>query len=95
MLLSVKSLKVEVIEWSENSCKPDDRQKLFSAWYHLSIPLILMWREDINFLIFSWTLDDTLLNIKDEKSKKGVGLGNISGTKNLNLVGLGTPCESR
>lgn len=72
MLLSVKNLHTEAKEWFVNSCKPDDRQKLASAWYHVTYHHSFC-REDVNFLSFPWIVGDVLLKIKGENQRNLCG----------------------
>ncbi|OWM90483.1 RNA-dependent RNA polymerase 2 [Punica granatum] len=69
MQLSVKNLHNEAKGWFENSCKPNERQKLASAWYHVTYHPSYC-REDFNFLSFPWIVGDLLLNIKGENQRK-------------------------
>ncbi|KAK4747307.1 hypothetical protein SAY87_026344 [Trapa incisa] len=70
MLLSVKNLHKEAKEWFQNSCKPDDRPKLASAWYHVTYHHSYYCREDANFLSFPWIVGDELLKVKRENQTK-------------------------
>lgn len=66
ILLAVKNLRFEAKEWFERSCRPEDRQRLASAWYHVTYHPDYLDR-NISCLSFPWIVGDTLLNIKSSK----------------------------
>ncbi|KAJ4839358.1 hypothetical protein Tsubulata_043155 [Turnera subulata] len=66
ILLSVKNLKFEAKEWFECNCRPEDRLRKASAWYHVTYHPTFC-NGNISFLSFPWTIGDILLNIKSMK----------------------------
>ena len=69
MLVSIKNLQREAREWFEYSCKVGERQRLASAWYHVTYHSDY-WREGMNFLSFPWIVGNILLEIKSVNSRE-------------------------
>ncbi|KAH9611766.1 hypothetical protein KSS87_009030 [Heliosperma pusillum] len=69
ILLSVKSLQKEAKGWFENSCKPEDHQKMASAWYHVTYHPTHC-HDSENCLGFPWTMGELLLSIKAAKANQ-------------------------
>ncbi|KAK2970903.1 hypothetical protein RJ640_005260 [Escallonia rubra] len=69
ILVSIKNLHKEVKGWFESSCKVQERQRMASAWYHVTYHPT--YREgSINCLGFPWIIGDILLDIKSAKSRR-------------------------
>ncbi|KAK9684685.1 hypothetical protein RND81_10G225500 [Saponaria officinalis] len=71
ILLSVKSLQKEAKGWFESSCGVEDRQKMASAWYHVTYHPTHCHDSD-NCLSFPWTVGDLLLTIKSANANKSM-----------------------
>ncbi|OMO59796.1 RNA-dependent RNA polymerase, eukaryotic-type [Corchorus olitorius] len=69
ILLAVKNLQREAREWFENGCKAGERQRLASAWYHVTYHPNYN-REGMNFLSFPWIVGNILLEIKSVNSRE-------------------------
>lgn len=69
ILISVKSLQKEAKGWFENSCGEEDRQKMASAWYHVTYHPDHCHDSD-NCLGFPWTVHDVLVTIKSANRKQ-------------------------
>lgn len=69
ILVSVKSLQREAKVWFENSCKLEDRQKMASAWYHVTYHPSHC-QDSGNCLSFPWTVGDVLLTVKSTNRRK-------------------------
>ncbi|KAJ4841082.1 hypothetical protein Tsubulata_048259 [Turnera subulata] len=69
ILLSVKHLRLEAKEWFERSCKPEDQERMASAWYHVTYHPTYC-KESIRCLSFPWIVGDILLNMKSKKMRK-------------------------
>jgi len=69
ILVSVKSLQREAKGWFENSCKLEERQRMASAWYHVTYHPSHC-QDSCNCLSFPWTVGDVLLSIKSANRKK-------------------------
>lgn len=69
ILVSMKSLQREAKGWFENSCRLEDRQKMASAWYHVTYHPCHC-QDSGNCLSFPWTIGDVLLAIKSANRKK-------------------------
>ncbi|KAF5734182.1 RNA-dependent RNA polymerase 2 isoform X1 [Tripterygium wilfordii] len=67
ILLAVKSLQREAKEWFESNCKPDEREQMASAWYHVAYHPTY---KSVNCLSFPWIVGDILSNIKYANSSK-------------------------
>ncbi|KAM7273819.1 hypothetical protein ACFE04_028483 [Oxalis oulophora] len=71
ILIASKSLQKEAKEWFESSCKAEDeKQKLASAWYHVSYHPNYCREGGLNLLSLPWIVADILLNNKFLNSKK-------------------------
>ncbi|EEF52033.1 RNA-dependent RNA polymerase, putative [Ricinus communis] len=68
ILISVKSLQKEAKEWFESCCQAKEKQRLASAWYHVTYHPSYF-QEGITCLSFPWIVADILLNIKSANSK--------------------------
>lgn len=69
ILVSVKSLRNEAKGWFESSCGVEDRQKMASAWYHVTYHPSHC-HDSENSLGFPWTVSDVLLTIKSTNRKE-------------------------
>ncbi|GAB2289531.1 RNA-dependent RNA polymerase 2 [Dionaea muscipula] len=72
ILESAKSLRREAKEWfksSSNSESQNQRQKMASAWYHVTYHPSY-WEGSINCLSFPWTVGDILITIKSAKMQR-------------------------
>ncbi|XP_021733652.1 RNA-dependent RNA polymerase 2-like [Chenopodium quinoa] len=69
ILESVKSLRNEAKGWFQGSCEEEDRQKMASAWYHVTYHPCHC-HDSANCLGFPWTVSDVLLTIKSANKKQ-------------------------
>lgn len=68
ILASMKGLYKEAKGWFESSCTMQERQKMASAWYHVTYHPSYC-RKGLSFLSFPWIIGDILMNIKSVKSR--------------------------
>lgn len=69
ILLAMKRTQKEAKEWFDSSCNVDERQKLASAWYHVTYHPTYC-KETNNLISFPWIVGDILLTIKSANSRK-------------------------
>lgn len=61
--LSVKNLHDEAKGWFEGGCKVNEKERLASAWYHVTYHPSFV-HQSLNFLSFPWIVGDVLLSIR-------------------------------
>lgn len=63
IVISLKSLQFEAKSWFENSCNVGEKERLASAWYHVTYHPSFC-QEEFSFLSFPWIVGDILVDIK-------------------------------
>ncbi|KAL1818418.1 hypothetical protein ACET3Z_013287 [Daucus carota] len=68
IMISIKNLHKEAKGWFDSSCAEQEKQKLASAWYHVTYHPTHC-QESIKCLGFPWIVGDILLDIKSVNSR--------------------------